>query len=41
MVWFLQDLEQYIDADQIAAPELLPGIDLDEAIAEKKKGRRL
>ena len=41
MVWFLQDLEQQIDADQIAAPQLLPGINLDEAIAEKKKGRRL
>ena len=41
MMWFLQDLQQQIDAEQIAAPQLLPGIDLDEAIAEKRKGRRL
>ena len=41
MMWFLQDLQQQIDAEQIAAPQLLPGIDLNEAIAEKRKGRRL
>lgn len=41
MVWFLQDLQQQIDAEQIAAPQLLPGIDLKETIEMKKKGRRL
>jgi hypothetical protein len=34
-------LQQQIDAEQIAAPQLLPGIDLKETIEMKKKGRRL
>lgn len=41
MVWFLQDLQQQIDAEQIAAPQLLPGIDLKDSIEQKRKGRRL
>ena len=41
MVWHLQDLEEQIDAEKIEAPQLLPGIDIKEAIEEKKKSRRL
>ena len=41
MVWHLQDLQDHIDADQIEAPQLLPGIDMATDIEERKKNRRL
>ena len=41
MVWHLQDLQEQIDAEKIEAPQLLPGIDIEEQVEEKRKSRRL
>lgn len=41
MVWHLQDLQEQIDAEKIEAPQLLQGIDLADAVEEKRKARRL
>jgi hypothetical protein len=44
MVWQLQDINNQIEAEKIAAPQLLAGIDLDsedEALKKRAEGRRL
>ena len=41
MVWNLQDLQAQIDADNIEAPQLLPGINLASDLEERRKNRRL
>lgn len=44
MVWQLQDINNQIEAEKIAAPQLLAGIDLDsedEALKKRAAGRRL
>lgn len=41
MVWHLQDMQSHIDAEQIEAPQLLPGISLSIDVEERKKNRRL
>ena len=41
MVWHLQDMQKHIDAEEIEAPMLLPGISLTSEMEERKKNRRL
>ena len=41
MVWHLQDMQKHIDAEEIEAPMLLPGISMTSEIEERKKNRRL
>lgn len=41
MMWHLQDMQDQIDAENIEAPQLLPGIDLVTDLEERKKNRRL